>query len=65
MPECPCGRDFPKSFGLRVHQRTCPSAPATTPERHRDGPDQADADQADPNENTFDPAADDDERQRR
>lgn len=24
---CGCGRDFPKAFGLRVHQRTCTQAP--------------------------------------
>jgi hypothetical protein len=23
---CPCGREFAKAFGLRVHQRACPAA---------------------------------------
>lgn len=40
-------------------------APEPTPERHRDGPDQREADLPDPNVNTFDPAAEGVGRRRR
>lgn len=58
VTKCGCGREFAKSFGLRVHQRTCSAVVVPTPERHRDGPDQRLADLPDPMANTFDPKED-------